>query len=140
MFTEEERLRGLSYLGGGARMRAFARRLLDGQPIKAVFLGGSITAGSGAGDVPFTFVSRFAQYLNASFPLRCVGGWAWGGVRGGAGGLGRVGQPRGQPSSSVAGGAVLRMRPLHCHCQLPPSPALPPLPPPHMLAPAATRW
>lgn len=74
LFTDEERLRGMSYLGGGARMRAFACKLMGGGPVKVVFLGGSITAGRGAGDeAKLSYVPRFARYLNATFPAR----WGW---------------------------------------------------------------
>lgn len=71
LFTEEERMRGMSYLGGGARMRALACKLMGGGPAKVVFLGGSITAGRGAGDeAVLSYVPRFAAYLNATFPTR----------------------------------------------------------------------
>lgn len=61
----------MSYLGGGARMRALACKLMGGGPAKVVFLGGSITAGRGAGDeAVLSYVPRFAAYLNATFPNR----------------------------------------------------------------------
>ncbi|KAI7846340.1 hypothetical protein COHA_000177 [Chlorella ohadii] len=54
-------------------MRAFACKLLGGGPAKVVFLGGSITAGRGAGnEAELSYVPRFARYLNATFPASTI--------------------------------------------------------------------
>lgn len=73
LLSEEERQRGVSFWGSGARVHALAHRLRNGQPVKAAFLGGSITAGSGVADTKACYASRFAQWLNATFPHRCEG-------------------------------------------------------------------
>lgn len=54
MLEEEEVMRGLSYYGSGTGLRRMAAKLLAGQPVKIVSLGGSITATGGddpAGEV-----------------------------------------------------------------------------------------
>lgn len=50
MLEEEEIMRGLSYYGSGTGLRRLAVKLLAGQPVQIVALGGSIT-GTG-GDEP----------------------------------------------------------------------------------------
>lgn len=47
LLTPEELQRGITYFGSGARLRRLARLLLDGQPVKAVVIGGSVTAMAG---------------------------------------------------------------------------------------------
>lgn len=47
LLTPEELQRGITYYGSGARLRRLARLLLDGQPVKAVAIGGSVTAAYG---------------------------------------------------------------------------------------------
>lgn len=66
--------RGLTYYGSGDRLRQVAAKLLAGQPLMAVTLGGSVTRGAGAAP-DASFPQRFFQALNASFPHRWGGGW-----------------------------------------------------------------
>ena len=73
LLSEEEQRQGVSHGGGGARLRAVARKLLAGQPITAVTLGGSITYGHGCDDLALAYPSRFFAFLNATWPHRCGG-------------------------------------------------------------------
>ena len=66
--TREEALRGLSYYGSGAAMQRVAAKLLAGQPISVVMLGGSITGGGGASSADLGYASRFFRFINESFP------------------------------------------------------------------------
>lgn len=79
LLAAEEQQRGLTYYGSGSRVRAFAQKLLDGEPVTVVALGGSITMGSGVPSPELCYTSRFFQALNASFPHRqgpaASGGW-----------------------------------------------------------------
>ncbi len=47
LLEEEEVMRGLAYYGSGTGLRRVAAKLLAGQPVKIVSLGGSITATGG---------------------------------------------------------------------------------------------
>lgn len=78
LLTAEEVQRALGYYGSGAALRRVAAKLLGGQPVTVVMLGGSITRGSGASRPAATFASRFFQFVNATWPHR----------RGSAGGCG----------------------------------------------------
>lgn len=69
--SKEERLRGLSYYGSGLRLQRVAAKLLAGQPIKVVMLGGSVTGGGGASAPDLAYAARFFQFVNTSFPHRC---------------------------------------------------------------------
>ncbi|KAI7839286.1 hypothetical protein COHA_006984 [Chlorella ohadii] len=66
--SKEERLRGLSYYGSGLRLQRVAAKLLAGQPIKVVMLGGSVTGGGGASAPDLAYAARFFQFVNTSFP------------------------------------------------------------------------
>lgn len=70
LLRQQDVQRGLSYYGTGSRMRRLATKLLAGRPIKAYTLGGSVTAGQGASRPAANFVSRFFQFINATFPHR----------------------------------------------------------------------
>lgn len=76
LLSEEERLRGMSYYGGGARLRAVAAKLAAGQHIKAVTLGGSVTYGHGVDDLRLSYPALLFSFINASWPHRraAVGG------------------------------------------------------------------
>jgi hypothetical protein len=71
LFSEEEVQRGTAYYGSGARLRRVAAKLLNGQPITVVTLGGSVTSGSGVPTPQQNYASRFFQFINSSFPHRC---------------------------------------------------------------------
>jgi hypothetical protein len=60
--------RGLSFYGSGARIEHVAAKLLAGEPIVAVTLGGSVTRGSGASDSSKNYPSRFFDFIRATFP------------------------------------------------------------------------
>ncbi|PSC75343.1 hypothetical protein C2E20_1137 [Micractinium conductrix] len=63
--------RGLSYYGSGARIERLAARLLSGEAITAVTIGGSVTLGRGASDEAATsYAALFFRYLNETFPHR----------------------------------------------------------------------
>jgi hypothetical protein len=47
MLSEAEARRGVSYAGSGAPLRRLAAKLLAGQPVKIVSIGGSVTQGGG---------------------------------------------------------------------------------------------
>lgn len=60
--------RGLSFYGSGARIERVAAKLLAGQPIVAVTLGGSVTRGAGASNISRNYPSRFFDFIRATFP------------------------------------------------------------------------
>lgn len=63
--------RGLGFYGSGRRIERVASRLLAGEPITAVTLGGSVTVGTGSSTYStHSYPARFFQFLNASFPHR----------------------------------------------------------------------
>lgn len=69
LLTTAELRRGLAYYGSGARLQALASKLLAGRPVKVYTLGGSVTGGGGSSYAPATaYVSRFFQWINATFP------------------------------------------------------------------------
>ncbi|GAB4816347.1 hypothetical protein N2152v2_003393 [Parachlorella kessleri] len=63
-----DRRRGLVYRGSGKQLEHVAGKLLAGQPITAVAIGGSITAGMGSMGREFAWPGRFRAWLNATFP------------------------------------------------------------------------
>jgi palmitoyltransferase len=71
ILTPEEVQQGTTFYGGGARLRRVAAKLLAGQPVKVVTLGGSVTYGHGVEDLSLSYPSRFFQFIKASFPHRC---------------------------------------------------------------------
>lgn len=70
LLTPEEQARGVTYLGSGSRMRRVAGKLLAGQPVTVVALGGSVTYGHGVDDASQAYPALFFAFLNASFPNR----------------------------------------------------------------------
>ncbi len=58
----------MAYWGTGRRLRRVAAKLLAGQPIRAVTLGGSITYGNGASSPGRAYAGRFFQFIRAAFP------------------------------------------------------------------------
>lgn len=71
LLSRAELRRGLAYYGSGARLQALVAKLLAGQPVKVFALGGSVTGGGGSSYPPATaYVSRFFQWINATFPHR----------------------------------------------------------------------
>ncbi|PSC68096.1 hypothetical protein C2E20_8274 [Micractinium conductrix] len=63
--------RGLAFYGSGRRIERVAARLLAGQAITAVTLGGSVTIGAGSTRTNVTsYAPMFFQFLNFSFPHR----------------------------------------------------------------------
>eukprot|EP00887_Chlorella_sp_A99_P003009 scaffold9.g3009.t1 len=60
--------RGLGPLGSGGRLSAFAAKLLAGQPVTVVMLGGSVTYGAGASLWFSAYPILFADWLLKSFP------------------------------------------------------------------------
>ncbi|KDD72726.1 hypothetical protein H632_c2971p0, partial [Helicosporidium sp. ATCC 50920] len=59
--------RGLAYTGSGERMQGFVSKLLRGQPVKVVTMGGSTTAGRGAyRGRPYP--TRVGEWLDRTFP------------------------------------------------------------------------
>ena len=68
LLTPEDVARAQGYYGSGRAMRRVAAKLLSGQPVAVVTLGGSITRGTGASKPAHAYASRFFAALNASFP------------------------------------------------------------------------
>lgn len=73
LLTAGEVQRGISYYGGGARLRQVAQKLLDRKPIKVFTLGGSVTYGHGVEDAAQSYPSLFFRFINETFPHRSVG-------------------------------------------------------------------
>lgn len=59
--------RGLSYVGGGERLAALARKLLAGEAVSVVTLGGSVTQGIGAPNGR-SYSHRLFEWVNTTFP------------------------------------------------------------------------
>lgn len=70
LLTAGEVQRGISYYGGGARLRRVAQKLLDRKPIKVFTLGGSVTYGHGVEDAAQSYPSLFFRFINETFPHR----------------------------------------------------------------------
>lgn len=68
LLSEEELQRGLTYYGSGARLQAVAQKLLEGKPIKAVTIGGSVTVASRLSRLGKSYAELFFRFINASFP------------------------------------------------------------------------
>ena len=88
--------RGLAFYGSGRRIERVAARLLAGQAITAVTLGGSVTIGAGSTRTNVTsYAPMFFQFLNSSFPHRWAGArWRDKGCPGPGGGRQSVGAVR----------------------------------------------
>ena len=69
LLTEEEVQRSQAYMGSGSQLRQVAQKLVAGQPIRVVMLGGSITRGVGASKPASNFASSW------SMPAFHTGGW-----------------------------------------------------------------
>lgn len=72
LLTAEEQARGVTYYGSGDSLHRVAGKLLAGQPVTAVTLGGSVTYGHGVEDASQAYPALFFAFINASFPHRCV--------------------------------------------------------------------
>ena len=70
LLTAAQLRRGLSFYGSGARIERVAARLLAGQPITAVTVGGSVTRGAGASKVSKQYPEMFFQFIQSTFPHR----------------------------------------------------------------------
>ena len=70
ILTREELRRGISYYGSGRALDRVAAKLLAGKAIKAVALGGSVTAGGGSSHPSLNYVSLFFNFINETFPHR----------------------------------------------------------------------
>lgn len=71
LLTDDERARGITHYGSGARMRRVAAKLLRGQPIKAFTVGGSVTFGHGVPDAQLqSYPARLFQFVEANYPNR----------------------------------------------------------------------
>ncbi|KAI7846321.1 hypothetical protein COHA_000158 [Chlorella ohadii] len=68
ILEEEDALRGLTYYGSGRGLHRLADKLLAGQPIKIVAMGGSVTAWAGGNPNGEAYIARFFQYINSTFP------------------------------------------------------------------------
>ena len=69
LLTHKEVLRGQGYYGSGERLRRVAAKLLAGEPISVIALGGSVTRGSGSSDPEKTsYPARLFEFINATFP------------------------------------------------------------------------
>ena len=66
--TQAEADRGLTYWGSGERMRALARKLLAGRPIKVFALGASVTRGIGTSDRRYSYAARLFEFVATAFP------------------------------------------------------------------------
>lgn len=60
--------RGLSYVGGGERLAALSRKLLAGEAVSVVTLGGSVTQGVGAPGGR-SYSHRLFEWVNTTFPV-----------------------------------------------------------------------
>ncbi|KAL4450123.1 hypothetical protein ABPG77_010792 [Micractinium sp. CCAP 211/92] len=69
LFTDEEIRRGTLY-GSGLRLQQLARKLVAGQPIKVVFLGGSVTNSADLEAQGLSFTARFEAFIRSAFPNR----------------------------------------------------------------------
>ena len=69
LLTREEQRRGISYWGSGGGMQRLAGKLLAGQPVKVLSLGGSVTSGGGSSNsARMGYVPRFFDFLRHNFP------------------------------------------------------------------------
>eukprot|EP00887_Chlorella_sp_A99_P003010 scaffold9.g3010.t1 len=74
LLPDDAVVRGQTRWGGcGAsgedRMRRFAAKLVAGEPVTIVAIGGSVTAGAGVGNnLQWAYVSRFLSWINSTFP------------------------------------------------------------------------
>lgn len=69
LFTDEEVRRGMLY-GSGLRLQRLARKLMAGQPIKVVFLGGSVTNAADLEAQGLSYTARFEAFIRSAFPNR----------------------------------------------------------------------
>jgi hypothetical protein len=95
--------RGVIYEGDHAPASRLAQKLLSGQPISVLMLGGSLTFGKGASSMGSTdWVTLFFSWLRSSFPVQ--GG---GDDSSGSGGSGSddSGSDSGSGSGTVSGGS-----------------------------------
>jgi len=67
LLTEEDLRRGM-YFGSGLRLRRVAQKLLGGQPITFVAVGGSITNADAFEGQGTSYPARFAKFIKATFP------------------------------------------------------------------------
>ncbi|KAL4423775.1 hypothetical protein ABPG75_001076 [Micractinium tetrahymenae] len=70
LLRQEDVERGMAYWGSGGRLRRISAKLLAGQAIKAVTLGGSVTYGNGASSPGRAYAGRFFEFIRAAFPHR----------------------------------------------------------------------
>lgn len=62
--------RSLLYFGNGCRLQKVLKKLLSGEGIVGVSLGGSVAAGTGVGNFEDAYPALFFGWLNATFPPR----------------------------------------------------------------------
>ncbi|PRW60464.1 expressed protein isoform A [Chlorella sorokiniana] len=69
VLSSDQLKRGLSFYGTGRRMERLVAKLMAGQPVTAVTIGGSVTWGAGATSRTVTsYPARFFEFINATFP------------------------------------------------------------------------
>ncbi|KAI7842797.1 hypothetical protein COHA_003543 [Chlorella ohadii] len=67
---QAEARRGVTYSGSGAALRRLAAKLLAGQPVSLVAIGGSVTSMGGREPDGESYIARVFQYINTTFPHR----------------------------------------------------------------------
>jgi hypothetical protein len=68
--SQVEARRGVAYPGSGQALRRLAAKLLAGQPISIVSIGGSVTYEGGPEPNGESYIAGIFQYINTSFPHR----------------------------------------------------------------------
>lgn len=66
--------KGVLSVGDTTRMRRFLDKLINGKPVTLLALGGSVTAGQGAFEEPFSYWTQFVKYVNETFPVTATDG------------------------------------------------------------------
>lgn len=70
VLTEEETLRGMTYYGSGTRLRRLVHKLLAGDSIKVVTLGGSVTCAAQLHRQQKSYSALLFKLINSTFPHR----------------------------------------------------------------------
>lgn len=74
---QAEARRGVTYYGSGAALRRLAAKLLTGQPVSIVAIGGSVTFFGGPDPSGQSYVAHLFQYINSTFPHRYGPAYLW---------------------------------------------------------------